>query len=295
MDFTRQPITESVITPKEGCKLVVRSSKGAGQEEYFVDAIEVVSFGNTFFFRSLEKPKSFLVPATDYEILEVREARMVLKNVGQNRSIKIGGGKDKQAKETEQPAEPQKSEEQEQPAARQTERKRDRRRSFRRRKKSDESEELVPSDISLVPPPPMGHKPIELPPQPVKQSEDVPKEKMELPEDISSSLLPPPPNLISDTIEKYKDNKLFEGAFVGTSSAKKVEETVPQEMEFSEKQEEEIVEKRQQSEASEEENHYLEPFKEDAYFEEPSSGGFVPEVTKEESEIEVEKPVDNNH
>ena len=59
VDFTREPIVETVITPKEGCKLVVRSSKSSGQEEYFVDAVEVVSFGTSFFFRSLERPKSF--------------------------------------------------------------------------------------------------------------------------------------------------------------------------------------------------------------------------------------------
>lgn len=50
MDFTREPIIETVITPKEGCKLVVRSSKTVGQEEYFVDAVEVVTFGNAIFF-----------------------------------------------------------------------------------------------------------------------------------------------------------------------------------------------------------------------------------------------------
>ncbi|MEI8365092.1 MAG: hypothetical protein WCF65_01620 [Parachlamydiaceae bacterium] len=93
MDFTREPIIETVITPKEGCKLVVRSSKSNAQEEHFVDAVEVVSFGHSFFFRSLERPKTFIVPATDYEILEVREARMVLKNVGIDRTIKIAGGR----------------------------------------------------------------------------------------------------------------------------------------------------------------------------------------------------------
>ena len=94
MDFTREPVIQTVITPKEGCKLVVRSSKGLSQEEYFVDAVEVVSFGGAVFFRSLEKPKNFLLPVTDYEILEVREARMVLKHVGMDRSIKIGGGRE---------------------------------------------------------------------------------------------------------------------------------------------------------------------------------------------------------
>jgi len=92
--FTREPIIETVITPREGCKLVVRSSKGNGQEDYYVDAVEVVSFGHSFFFRSLEKPKCFLVPVSDYEILELRETRMVLKNVSQERAIKIGGGRD---------------------------------------------------------------------------------------------------------------------------------------------------------------------------------------------------------
>lgn len=105
MDFTREPIIETVITPKEGCKIVVRSSKNVGQEEYFVDALEVVSFGKAMFFRSLEKPKAFLVPANDYEILEVREARMVLKNVGLDRSIKIGGGREAKAPKESPPVE----------------------------------------------------------------------------------------------------------------------------------------------------------------------------------------------
>ncbi len=229
MDFTRQPIIQTVITAKEGCKLVIRSSKGAGQEEYFVDAIEVVSFGNTFFFRSQEKPKSFLVPASDYEVLEVREARMVLKNVGMNRSIKIGGGKEKVAKDTEKTTEKQqKSEDQEQQPSRQTERKRDRRRSFRRRKRGDEqseddSEQLIATDIPLIPPPPMANKPIKLP---EPRSRELPTEKtadMEMSTVVLNSLLPPPPNLISETIEKYKDNKLFEGVFVGSAKQKKEE------------------------------------------------------------------------
>ncbi len=93
MNFTRDPIIETVITPREGCKLVIRSSKGMGQEEYFVEAIEVVSFGQSIFYRSSERPKSFLVPVGDYEVVEVKETRMVLKNVSIDKSIKIGGGK----------------------------------------------------------------------------------------------------------------------------------------------------------------------------------------------------------
>ncbi len=94
MHFTREPIIETIITPKEGHKLVIRNSKGGGQEEFFVDAIEVIAFGQSSFYRSQEKPKSFVVPISDYEILEVRETRMVLKASGVEKGIKIGGGRE---------------------------------------------------------------------------------------------------------------------------------------------------------------------------------------------------------
>ena len=95
MNFTREPIIETIITPKEGHKLIVRNSKGSGQEEYVVDAIEVVSFGHSFFFRSLERPKSFLVPVSDYEVVEAKETRVVLKNASFERAIKLGAAKKK--------------------------------------------------------------------------------------------------------------------------------------------------------------------------------------------------------
>ena len=131
-----------MITPREGCKLVVRNSKGVGQEDYFVDAVEVVSFGHSFFFRSLERPKSFLVPVSDYELLELKETRMVLKNVSSERSIKIGGGRETPVR-VQQPREaaeelaprPEGSAESAGPSIipERLEKKRDRRRSRRRR------------------------------------------------------------------------------------------------------------------------------------------------------------------
>ncbi len=93
MNFTREPIIETIISPKGGYKLVVRSSSVANHEEYSVDAVEVVSFGKSFFFRSLERPKSFLLPVGDYEVVEVKESRMVLKKVTVEKSIKIIGEK----------------------------------------------------------------------------------------------------------------------------------------------------------------------------------------------------------
>lgn len=222
MDFTREPIIESVITPKEGCKLVIRSSKGAGQEEFFVDAVEVVSFGNTFFLRSMERPKAFLVPAADYEILEVRETRMVLKNVGLDRSIKIGGGKEppkKQAKE--QPKEQPKAEQEKTQETKPEPKKREKRRHYRRRKGRDKIAEEGSEDNK-----------IDLP-EPREIEDDSPQDlgKPLAPNpQILGSLLPPPPNLISETIERYKDNALFKDVFyseadLAKEKAKVVEET----------------------------------------------------------------------
>jgi hypothetical protein len=195
VDFTREPIIESVITPKEGCKLVVRSSKAASQEEFFVDSVEVVSFGHSLYFRSLERPKSFFVPANDYEILEVRETRLVLKNVGLDRTIKIGGGREvKKEREKEKEEAPVEAE----AAEPRVDKKRDKRRhSRRRRSKSDMLaaeetkeqgiEEAVPSEEEVVE---------KAPSRPVR-----------------SALLPPPSTLISETIARYKDNALFKDAF----------------------------------------------------------------------------------
>ena len=79
MDYTREPIVETVITAKDGYRISVRNSKVPGQEEYMVEALEVVSFGANCFFRNLERPRAFMVPASDYEVLEVRETRVALK------------------------------------------------------------------------------------------------------------------------------------------------------------------------------------------------------------------------
>lgn len=217
MDFTREPIIETVITPKEGHKLVVRSSKSAGQEEYFVEAVEVVSFGNSLFFRSIERPKAFLVPVSDYEVLEVRETRMVLKNVGIERSIKIGGGREGKA-----PKEPQReraeqvteSTAESEPLAEastevrsdgKVEKKRDRRRHARRRRGRDDesvsSEELSEEERE-------GSS---------RTEDEAAIETGNLASSIPavpfSTMVPPPTTLISESIARYKDNALFKGAF----------------------------------------------------------------------------------
>lgn len=219
MEFTREPVIETVITPKEGCKLVVRSSKNTGQEEYFVDAIEVVSFGHTFFFRSLEKPKSFLVPTSDYEILEVRETRMVLKNVGLDRSIKIGGGRDGgmrtgRSEPERHEAAPVSEKAAPEPAAAEAkperaDRKRDRRRGTRRRRGSGTGE----AGAEGAEAPSSDHPQLV---QPTEEGSETLHAAASSGANLTSmlgALLPPPPTLISETIKRYKDNELFRGAF----------------------------------------------------------------------------------
>lgn len=231
MDFTREPVIETVVTPREGCKLVVRSSKSAGQEEYFVDAVEVVSFGHSLFFRSLERPKAFLVPVSDYEILEVREARMVLKNVGIDRSIKIAGGREappRQPKEVPHEREPLPAIE-EVPALvgeealplpeTRLEKKRGRRHYRRRRGRDEPAAKELGEGLEAPSMDEMGEigepketlkteSQLELATQSLEESEAVVTTPL-----ILSSILPPPPTLISETIARYKDNAMFKGAF----------------------------------------------------------------------------------
>ena len=181
MNFTREPIIETVITPKEGYKLVVRNSKVGGQEEYFVDAVEVISFGSASFFRSMEKPKCFLVPVSDFEILEARESRIVLKTPTNERGIKIAGGREAPMKVKEELAPP----EAELPISteQRPDKRRERRRSRKRRGEDEETKEELPLDEK---------KPEE------KKAEEKRPERPTL-------LIPPPTTLISETLIRYKN------------------------------------------------------------------------------------------
>jgi hypothetical protein len=206
------------VTPKEGCKLVVRSSKAGGHEEYFVDSVEVVSFGSSVFFRSQERPKAFIVPAADYEVLEVREARMVLKNVGLDRSIKIGGGRENSQKPQKEPVQekvqpqPVESESgtqatdvQAQPENKPEGRKKDRRRQYRKRRGRDDS--------SVVEGEAEGVENEARQADSTQEPRNTSSEASAQPSGVMSAFLAPPPMLISETIARYKDNALFKGAF----------------------------------------------------------------------------------
>ncbi len=217
MNFTREPIIETIISPKEGYKLLVRNSRATGSsEEYYVDAVEVVSFGRAFFFRSLERPKAFLVPVSDYEILEVKETRVALKNVSHERSIKIGGGREASLRHREpvQEKEPEPiALEEEQPAAapeervletaigQRMEKRRDRRRR-RHRRSSEDTQEWGERRQQPAP--------AEKQEKPETEAQGGAEEEGKISSAMFSSLIPPPTTLISDTIHRYKEKESAE-------------------------------------------------------------------------------------
>ena len=91
------------------------------------------------------------------------------------------------------------------------EKKRDRRRHHRRRRGREEtltkeSEESIAEELSME----EGRaEPVEMQPE-IKRT---PPEGAAAPTGVFSTLLPPPPTLISETIARYKDNAMFKGAF----------------------------------------------------------------------------------
>lgn len=209
MNFTRDPIIETVITPREGCKLVVRSSKGANQEDYYVDALEVVSFGHSFFFRSIERPKSFLVPVSDYEIFESKEPKIVLKNASADRSIKISGGREAVARPNREGASGEGREEsaisssERAPGPERVDRKRERQRR-RSRRGRDRHDSFAPQETGDLLPesdePISSENALESQIEKDAQAEQ-PKEKAP---SFISKLFPPPTTLIKETLSRYK-------------------------------------------------------------------------------------------
>lgn len=238
MDFTREPIIETVITPREGYRLVVRSSKGAGYEEHFVEALEVVSFGTSVFFRCVERPKPFIVPVADYEVLEVREPRMVLKAPNEQ-GAKAAREKPKQQEQSHradsnrvdssrvdsskaEPVQPQAGQELPQaqnaqepkegrtegrPEGGRSDRRRDRRRGFRRRRGQGRDEQASQEPTSL-------EEIVEERVEQMTEGEGADLEsKLPSTTPMLSTILPPPTSLIRDDLQKYREKEEFKGAF----------------------------------------------------------------------------------
>lgn len=175
-----------------------------------MDAVEVVTFGKAQFFRTLEKPKPFLLPINDYEVVEVREPRMVLKNVGSDRSIKIG-----QEKKAQQPK-PQQQQQQRQPEPevaaeeRGEDKKRGGKRSDRRRRggKSQPESETVEAQSSQE--------------EPAQALAAAPSPS------AMSALLAPPTTLISETLTRYRRDEAFKQAFYEKEEGEGIDAPIPE-------------------------------------------------------------------
>lgn len=192
MNFTREPILETIITPKEGYKIILRNSKLPTEEEYSVEAVEIVSFGTAIFYRSLERPKPFLLPTTDYEVYESKDVRMVLKTAPLEKNIKIGGGKKPQAPVMTPPP----------PAPSQEEAPSKKRRTRRRR---------TPDEMGAETLPPSPQEEAALPPaKPIRP------------------MLPPPSSLISDHLSRYKNYQIADRAVVVSEESSLPEEAAEQ-------------------------------------------------------------------
>ena len=187
MNFTREPIIETIISAKDGYKLAIKSTKATQRDEYLVDAVEVVSFGGSFFYRCQERPKTFFIPVNDFELLEVKETRILIKNPNIDRSIKIAGGKEStrvQKSDDDQSAD----------------QKRDKKRGRRPRAKS--TQELTTKPTTKETTKQFDKKQTSTTPPPIP--EELGQEQKPT---VFSHLLTPPPGLISESLFKYKQEE----------------------------------------------------------------------------------------
>ena len=140
---------------------------------------------------------------------------MVLKNVGIDRTIKIGGGREARAPRepaVEKEAAPEavaESEPQEKTAEPKGEKKRERRRNYRKRRgrEAGESGEEQKEESSEIKAP--------------QEGEASPLSQQVATTSVLTSFLTPPPMLISDTLAQfYKGNNLYKDAFYKKTEAK---------------------------------------------------------------------------
>lgn len=185
MQFTRQPIVETIITPKEGYKLQVKSS----QREYLVDALELILYGAMPFYRSCEVSQPFVIPAADFEVTQVREARLPLKHATYERAKM---SREPTARETKRPSSPTSSppkEREEIKATLDSDGTRERRRRPRRKH--------LPEESRPSPNVPKKHNSDVVEPLPKSLS---PTTASEGP--IAYDMVPPPTTLVADAIEE---------------------------------------------------------------------------------------------
>jgi hypothetical protein len=202
MNFTREPILETIISAKEGFKLKIKSTKNEGGTEFLVDAVEVVCLGTTFFYRSGEPSHTFFIPAQDFEICQVREARLLLKTPTE-KAIKIAGGAEggeKSKEHNQQNSKPHKEKVQEKKVEqnKQEPNKQEPKGEANVQKKHQEQKEVKQKQEKK--PHPIHHQKKSI--QTNADAEIAPKEAAP---SIFSHLLTPPEALISESIHKYQN------------------------------------------------------------------------------------------
>jgi hypothetical protein len=180
MHFTREPIIETVISSREGYKLLIRNTKGE-RTEYRVEALEIVSFGVSHFYRSTERTNPFLLPVTDFEVVEFKDMKMPLKLGGVEKAAQV------LPRISEDEEKEVLAEESEQPPTGRYEKKRERRRGRRRRGGSggDAHSEAIVT-------------------QPEAEVKTETESGAEVAPSFISKLFPPPPTLIKETLNRYK-------------------------------------------------------------------------------------------
>jgi len=201
--FTREPIIESILSARDGYKLVLKSSKNPSSAEVSAEVLEIVSFSGAVFYRSQDRSKNFLLPATDYEVVEVKDARLVLKNISLEKSSKLqnppkehvhheadlDGSEEALSSPSEDSEAPQVATSQ--PSNSRLERRRERRRNRRRRHNEERAQ----------------HEKVENTENTAAESSDVVQDTDESSQAPipTINLIPPPTTLISQTLARYKD------------------------------------------------------------------------------------------
>jgi hypothetical protein len=223
VNFTREPIIESIISARDGYKLSIKSTKVSDTREILVDAVEIVSFGNSHFFRCQEKPKPFFFPVGDYEVSEVKETRFVLKNSTLEKSVKIQSSKehlhktskevlDEEETEEEEIAEEVAEEPTEEPVASTSQR--DEKKSKRNRRKRDrQKQRFTPTDTVQEEVSTEGDKGGDIKDEAAVSS----------PSSVAPKFISPPPALIISTLSHRKSETVHQESVLPSSPLEMME------------------------------------------------------------------------
>ena len=200
------------MSARDGFKLVLKNSKMSVGSEVSAEVIEIVSFSGNVFYRSQDRSKNFLLPASDYEVQEVKDSRLVLKNITLEKSNKLQNPpKESTSREIEDELVAEESGDIEavsEPASTSAssgssrlERRRERRRNRRRRQSEDKANQDKSHVVSAGAP---EGESLEESVQSEVSDEEIVTQAVPLP---VIHLIPPPTTLISQTLARYKEKE----------------------------------------------------------------------------------------